>query len=160
MSTKTIYKEGHQPHWNTTHGMSRSPEYQAWNHLQQRCTNPDDPSYPRYGGRGVSVCPKWAHSFDAFLADMGSRPGDGYSIERVDKDGNYEPGNCVWADAKAQARNRSNNRVIEVNGVAKPLAEWAEQAGISRQTLRMRLERGWPIADALITPVQFRTKGK
>lgn len=141
-----------------SHGMARSPEYQSWNHMRIRCTDPTCDSYARYGGRGITVCERWANSFSEFVADVGRRPGDGYCIERIDNDGNYEPGNVRWATATEQARNRSNNRPVEYEGVTRPLSVWAEECGIARHTLRMRIERGWSVRDALTVPVQRRTR--
>lgn len=73
--------------------------------MKARCLNPADPKYPAYGGRGIRVCEQWADSFEAFLADMGGRP-PGTTIDRIDVDGDYEPGNCRWADAKTQRANQ------------------------------------------------------
>ena len=90
---------------NQTHGMRKSREYISWNMMLQRCTNPNHEAYPRYGGRGVTVCERWRASFEAFFTDIGARP-PGTSIDRIDPNGNYEPGNCRWADAVTQAANK------------------------------------------------------
>ncbi len=90
----------------TTHGQAaRIPEYAVWKSMRQRCTNARCKDFPAYGGRGIRVCARW-NDFAAFIADMGRRPSDAHSIERSDTHGNYEPGNCYWADDFAQAANR------------------------------------------------------
>lgn len=94
---------------NTTHGMKGTPTYKAWKSMRQRCKNKNDPHYPDYGGRGITVCERW-ESFENFLADMGERPSDDLSIDRINNDGNYEPGNCRWTDRFTQARNRRNTK--------------------------------------------------
>ncbi|UOR02035.1 hypothetical protein MUN77_01505 [Leucobacter allii] len=80
--------------------------YRTWKGMKSRCTNPNRPDYSRYGGRGIEVCDRWLHSFEAFASDVGEKPGPGYSIDRIDNDGNYEPGNVRWATASEQRRNQ------------------------------------------------------
>ena len=110
-----------------THGLSKTaPEYLTWGRMIQRCTNQRHPKYPRYGGRGITVCERW-RSFENFYADMGARPSPLHSIDRIDNDGNYEPGNCRWATPKQQVRNRSNTRMLTIDGVTLPQAEWSDR---------------------------------
>lgn len=94
------------------------PEYVVWFHMKQRCLNKNDPDYKHYGGRGITVCAEWAESFDQFFASMGKRTSEKHSIDRIDVDGNYEPGNCRWATPLEQARNRRNTRyyIPKTNG--------------------------------------------
>jgi hypothetical protein len=88
------------------HGMSYAPEYKAWKSLKRRCLNPSSQAYRLYGARGISVHPAWITSFEAFFDHVGPRPSPKHSIDRIDNDGNYEPGNVRWATAKQQASNR------------------------------------------------------
>jgi hypothetical protein len=92
----------------TKHGMSGSREYRSWEGMKQRCFNPRAANYENYGDQGITVCEEWL-SFEAFYADMGPCP-PGYSLDRIDPNGNYEPGNCQWADAKQQRQNQRPRR--------------------------------------------------
>ena len=93
------------------HGMRRSPEYEIWKTMRQRCSNPKNQKYNYYGARGIMVCKRWDQSFAAFYADMGPRPSSSHSIERIEVNGNYEPLNCQWAMPIEQTRNRRNSNI-------------------------------------------------
>jgi hypothetical protein len=131
------------------HGMYGTPTYLSWQSMRARCLNPKAISYPRYGGRGITVDPRWA-GFEQFYADMGVRP-DGTSLDRLDSNGPYSPSNCRWATAREQARNRRTNRLLTYRGVTLAACEWAERAGINRNTLYARLRKGWSVERALST---------
>jgi hypothetical protein len=96
----------------TKHGLRKSSTYKIWQGMRQRCFNSKDKDYPRYGGRGITVCDRWNKSFERFKEDMGLRPPN-LSIDRINNDGNYEPGNCRWATVSEQALNR-RKRVIKI----------------------------------------------
>ena len=119
--------------------------------MKARCMNNSAPAFADYGGRGIKVCARWAGAdgFERFLADMGRRPSDGYSIERIDNNGNYEPANCRWATAKEQGRNKRTNRLLTYRGVTKTLIEWAEDMSIRYCTAYARMRNGWDAHDIL-----------
>jgi hypothetical protein len=143
---------------NRTHGMTGTPEWAAWQTMRQRCNNPAHKQYAHYGGRGISVCESWNTSFDAFLQDMGLRPGPDYSIDRLENDGNYEPANCAWRTAQDQMNNRRTTVLLCFRGQTKPLAHWAAVMGIKHSILYRRIRDGWGTARALTTPAAKRTK--
>lgn len=138
--------------------MTDTPTFAVWIHMRERCSNPNHASWDRYGGRGIVVCRRWLDSYEAFLHDMGPRPSAGHSIDRIDNDGDYEPGNCRWATAKQQARNRSSSRFITAFGETLCLAEWASRAGLRKQTLAARLDRGIDAETAIATPLRAPLK--
>lgn len=117
----------------TQHGESRpgakTPEYNIWNGMRQRCENTKCKDYPDYGGRGISVCDKWQKSYEAFLADVGRRPARSYSLNRINNSGNYEPGNVEWADQLTQRRNCRANRNVTIDGKTQCLSAWFERLG-------------------------------
>lgn len=144
---------------NTKHGDCRrvqrkAPEFIVWARMTQRCLNPNNKAYPRYGGRGISVCQEWQESYEAFLAHVGRRPSHLHSIERIDNDGNYEPGNVRWATKVEQCNNRRTNRFIDFKGKRQTFAQWGRELGISQTTIRVRIViLGWSVEKALTTPV-------
>jgi hypothetical protein len=137
----------------TKHGGYGTPEYDAWVSLIQRCTNPRNVKYPLYGARGIRVCDEWAGSFAAFLAHVGPRPSSQHSIDRIDTNGHYEPGNVRWATLKVQNSNRRNVVRHEHAGLSLTVPEWEERTGLP---VRERLRDGWPIARAVTAPAQRR----
>ena len=132
-----------------THGLHRSPEYQVWNRMRQRCFNPKESSFPHYGGRGITVCREWQTSFAAFIRDMGRRPTSKHSIEQINNDGDYEPKNCKWATMKEQAHNTSRTRWLTHEGETLCLTEWSERLGIPIRTLTRNLNQGLTIAEII-----------
>lgn len=129
------------------HGSTQMPEYLVWRSMHARCYNPATKSYKHYGARGIKVCDRW-RIFENFSADMGHRP-EGYSIERIDNNGDYEPSNCRWATRIEQCSNRRYNRLLTFKGVTKTLSQWARDIGVKRTTLRQRLFLGWSVDRAL-----------
>ncbi len=141
------------------HGGWRTPEYKAWGSLRHRCSNPNARNYYLYGGRGIRVCDRWA-SFENFLADMGPRPSSGHSIDRLDVNGNYEPGNCAWRTCSQQQRNKRNSLFITHNGETLHVREWAERTGIHTDTLRCRiLKLKWSTDRAFSMPQHTYQRG-
>lgn len=138
-----------------THGMAgvnRPVEYDAWAHMLRRCYTPQTPGYHHYGGRGIAVCDRWRNSFENFLEDMGHRPAKGYSLDRIDVNGNYEKTNCRWATAKTQCNNKRDNVYIEFQGERLTEAQWRRRLGFPRGVIIYRIKHGWSAEDALTTP--------
>lgn len=130
-------------HPTRTHGMSRTRIYRSWSMMKDRCYNPNNTCYGRYGGRGIGVCQRWRESFEAFYEDMGDRP-SGMSLDRIDNDGEYSPANCRWADSLTQRSNtRKPLRTFEINGVTKTVAEWCREYGVSQSLVNNRISNGW-----------------
>lgn len=121
--------------------------YTTWSGMIQRCLNPKNNQYYRYGNRGIRVCERWL-KFENFLRDMGPRP-QGRTLDRIKNAGNYEPGNCRWATPKEQSSNSSKPRLITHQDKTHNLTEWAKKIGISPATLSVRLKK-WPIEKALM----------
>lgn len=113
--------------------------------MLQRCGNPNVKSYKDYGGRGITVCDRWKNSLRAFIDDMGLRPSPRHSIERINHNGNYEPGNCKWATKAEQARNTRTNKYVEVDGKWITQSELARMLGVSPSTVCQQIKRGVPL---------------
>lgn len=124
------------------HGMSKTKAYNVWSAIKQRCCNPNYKHFANYGGRGISLAPEW-HDFAVFLRDMGERPSDKHSIERIDNDRGYEPGNCRWATRAEQARNTRRNVIVNHNGERLVAMDLATKLGISRKSVVKRVKAGW-----------------
>lgn len=132
------------------HNKYRSPEYQSWSAMKNRCDNPSHESYHRYGGRGITYDPAWS-DFTVFLRDMGEKPTRKHQLERVYNDKNYNKENCIWATRKEQTRNRGGDRATRFytyNGKTMCIKDWAEEVGISPSSMQKRLNKGWPLEKA------------
>ena len=133
---------------NITHGLSKSRIYRLWKGMIARCKYKNSPNFPNYGGRGIKVCKRW-ENFENFLCDMG-RPPEGYQLDRINNDGDYEPSNCRWVTVKDNSRNRRTNRNITFFGVTKCITDWAGDIGITRSALYRRIDiLSWPLEKAL-----------
>lgn len=140
--------------------MSDTPELYSWRNMIHRCHDPQNNRFYRYGARGISVCPEWRESFQAFLRDMGRRPGPGWTLDRINNDGNYEPGNCRWATRQEQANNTSTTLRIAANGEIHTLTEWCRLTGLSRSALDSRLRSGFTPAEAVTLPRYARRSAR
>ncbi len=141
---------------STKHGKRYISEYKVWLGMRQRCTNPNDTSYPEYGGRGIKICYRWLESFENFYDDMGTRPSKKHSLNRINNDGHYEPDNCEWATDKTQANNKRNTKKLEYNGSLVPIQILCERFKISKATLQARLKLGWNLQEALTKPLRIK----
>lgn len=127
------------------HGGKGEHLYEVWCSIKQRCLNPNNPRYARYGGRGITVCDEWLNDYPAFrkwAMENGYEDNGKLSIDRIDNDGNYEPSNCRWADNLTQANNKSSNVLITYNGKTQTLREWSEETGIHMDNLYYRYRAG------------------
>lgn len=128
------------------HGMKGTPMYDSWKAMRKRCFDPKSNKWSRYGGRGITVCDRWA-AFANFFADMGERP-EGTTLDRIDNDGPYSPENCRWATKEEQANNKSTNVFVEWSGRRKTVSQWAREIDVDDKRLRKRLARR-PVEEAL-----------
>ncbi len=128
----------------TAEGMSGTPEYNSWRGMITRCTDKKCPKYPRYGGRGIKVFEPWLKSFRLFLDHVGHKPSPELSIDRIDNDGNYEPGNVRWADRSQQSMNRHVARKVKLNGDDVNACEAARITGLPVKAIYHRIDRGAP----------------
>lgn len=136
----------------TRHGMTRTPEYRAWAAMRNRCRNTSK-MYAHWNGRGIKVCSRW-DVFENFLADVGPRPGRGYSIDRINVDGDYDPSNVRWATRKQQANNTTKTFRIKFNGVDEAVCDVAQRVGLKPSTLYTRVTKyGFSVEDAIKSPL-------
>lgn len=134
------------------HGGTGTPEYHAWENMVQRCTNPNHPQYCDYGARGIAIEPAF-RDFPTFLKEVGNRPTDKHSLDRLDNSIGYVPGNLGWVPRDIQNLNRRNNKLYEFKGQSLPLRKWAEILDVPEKTLWSRINVGhWPVEKALTTP--------
>lgn len=133
------------------HGDSGKRLYYIWKSMKARCTLKTNTSYKRYGGRGITVCKEWEdyQTFKKWALENGYN--DKLTIDRINSNGNYEPTNCRWATPKEQANNTRRNRLITAYGKTMTMTQWSEMTGIKVATIWARLNKGWPVEDALRT---------
>lgn len=138
------------------HGMAGTSTYRIWISMRSRCNNSKDQAYANYGGRGITVCERWA-LFDNFLSDMGIRPPK-HQIDRADNDQGYSPENCRWVLPKVNLRNKRTSHKVEWRGENLTISEWAERLGIHQRTLFNRIGRGWSTERAMTEPANTKER--
>jgi len=146
---------------SVTHGGHNGLTYKSWRAMKDRCLRESSPAFDRYGERGITICDRWLNSFEAFREDMGERPSLDFSLDRIDNNGNYEPGNCRWATRTEQASNRRKKKptlLIEFDGKTLSIEQWAELLGISVQTIYCRRSQGLPNEQVLVNNEGWRNK--
>lgn len=125
---------------NKKHGLRNSRLYIVWNNMKERCYNPNHNHYKHYGARGITICDEWKNDFQSFYDwAMSNDYKEDLTIDRIDVNGNYEPSNCRWITNKEQQRNRTNNKLITINGETKCLPEWCELLNLNYNTVRTRI---------------------
>lgn len=140
------------------HGISKHKLYGTHSAMKARCYNPNCLAYKNYGARGISVCNEWLNSVEAFYnwsIYNGWNPC--LELDRIDNDGNYEPGNCRWTTVEVQVNNRRTNKFIEFNGLRMTLSQWSKRLGLDRYTIGRRLRSGWSTEKTLTTPKKWKS---
>lgn len=123
--------------------------------MKNRCYTTGTPYYKNYGGRGITVCEDWRNSYPAFLRDVGRRPGPSYTLDRIDNDGDYRPGNVRWVTRDVQNGNqRCSGSPLTLNGITKRMEDWATEYGVKKRTIIARLAYGWTVERAITTPAR------
>ena len=139
----------------TKHGLHHTPEYKTWQNIKNRCYNAKQNDYPRYGGRGITVCDEWLNSFEAFYRDMGPKPGPEYSIERKENDKGYSKENCRWATRIEQANNTRRNVFYFHNGTTKTLPAWCRELNLNYVAVEQRIRTlGWTFEEVIADAVK------
>lgn len=144
----------------TKHGMFKTAEYSSWRCMINRCYNPKNIAYNRYGGRGITVCSEWLVSFEQFFLDMGKKPSAKHSIERINSNGNYEKNNCKWATQQEQCNNVCSNVFLHIRGEKLTGSQASRKYGINRSTLKFRMKNNWTDEDCVLKPIQKRKNKK
>lgn len=142
------------------HGLRKTSEYDAWAGMKKRCLCKTSKAYELYGARGIKVCEEWVRSFSAFIRDMGLKPTQKHSLDRIDNDGDYCPENCRWALPDEQSRNRSSSVFLTVGDKRLHIYEWSKLSGVSPYTIRTRIRNGWAPERAIFTPKQSTRTSK
>lgn len=145
-------------HHNFKHGYHGSVEHNAWKSAKGRCYNQKNSMYKNYGARGITMCDEWKNDFSKFYEHVGPRPSDKHSLDRIDNNRGYEPGNVRWANDFEQASNRRTNRKFTICCQTHHMREWARIFGSSYKLVHERLTYGWPIEKAL-SPVKYDQQG-
>ena len=145
---------------NATHGLSGTRQYDIWLHMRERVSNPNNPAWHNYGGRGITVCERWKKSFENFWSDMGATYKPGLQLDRINNDLGYSPENCRWTTSKYNNRNRRDNRLVSSPWGLVSVAELSEKSGINQGTLLSRIRLGWPVSDLLLPSGQWGTRKK
>lgn len=133
------------------HGMNKTSEHQAWVHMKQRCTNQNKREWEHYGGRGIKVCDEWMSSFLAFYNHIGQRPSAKHSLDRINVNGDYEPGNVRWATQQQQIDNTRTVRMVTLDGITKSISAWEREYGLPKGTVCRREASGWGLDEAIKT---------
>ena len=141
---------------NHLKGVKPASIYKIWANIKQRCHNPDNPRYKDYGGRGITMCERW-HTFEHFYADVGDRP-DGLSLDRIDNNKGYEPGNVRWTNADTQNKNSRRATMLTYNGKTQCINDWCREIGIAYVTYKRRIRMGWTQINAATTPADKRNR--
>lgn len=141
------------------HGFSYSSEYGTWKAMRHRCQNPTHADYDSYGGRGITVCDEWRGSFLAFYRDMGARPSQKYTLERLDNDKGYSKDNCIWATRSVQQANKRDTHRVTFQGRTQALKQWAKELGFSPGTLHGRYKQN-PDPEYLFSPISHCSTNK
>lgn len=128
-----------------------SKEYRAWKNIKTRCFNMNYVQWADYGGRGITMHPAWVSSYETFLADVGPCPDDTFTLDRLDNDGHYEPGNVAWKTRSENCNNKRNNVLLTYKGETKTVTQWAEITGVNPYTMHDRVRRGWSVERAIET---------
>lgn len=138
--------------------MAGTTEHNAWKSAKGRCNNPKNRMFKTYGARGIKMCAEWENDFKKFFEHLGPKPNPKYSLDRIDNNRGYEPGNVKWSNGYEQASNKTNNRMFTICCQTKTLKAWSIDFGVPYKRAHERIQYGWPILQAL-DPRNFNNNG-